>query len=224
MVARGGWCVGGICVSGWCGYNGLLVGPRGHDGPMPSSYLPGLDAMLVKPQRFAARWSLPVWSLSCAFVFVILVVSCVLLSRIDELSEESRAAGILVIVVALALPCACALTIAFAPLGFAVTADGIVVRRMAGNVWIWHAEIARIERIDRHDVGPAIRVWGSGGAFGFFGKFYSRRLGWFRGHMTDSKDLVLVTRINGSKFVISPHPAGLFVAAAHEAHKRSAGS
>lgn len=185
------------------------------------TYLPGFDAMLVKPQRFSATWSVPVWVLSCAFLLVVLVVSCVLLSRADKLSEDSQIARSAMVAVALALPCVCAVTIAFAPLGFAVTAGGIVVRRMAGNIWVSHTEIVRIDRIDRHDVRFAIRVWGSGGAFGFFGRFYSRRLGWFRSYVTDGDELILVTRIDGSKLVISPHPADLFLTVAQEARRQA---
>lgn len=177
--------------------------------------------MLVKPQRFAATWSGPVWVLSCAFLLVVLVVSCVLLSRVDKLGEDSQIARSVVVAVALVLPCACAVTIAFAPLGFAVTAGGVVVRRMAGNVWISHTEIARIDRIDRHDVGLAIRVCGSGGAFGFFGRYYSCRVGWFRSYVTDGDELILVTRIDGSKLVISPHPADLFLTVAQEARRQA---
>lgn len=108
-------------------------------------------------------------------------------------------------------------TILFAPLGFTVDPVGIIVHRLGPNIYIRHEEIAAIQRIEPVQIGFGIRVFGSGGFFGFFGSFYSRRLGRFRGCITNRRDLVLIELQDGTKLVLSPHPADAFVECAQRA-------
>jgi hypothetical protein len=102
-------------------------------------------------------------------------------------------------------------------LGFTVDSVGLVIHRLGPNVCIRYDEIAGIERIGARQVGLGIRTFGSGGFFGFFGLFYSRQLGRFRGYMTNRRDLVLITLRNGAKLVVSPHPGDFFVECAERA-------
>lgn len=108
-------------------------------------------------------------------------------------------------------------TILFAPLGFTVDPVGIIVHRLGPNIYIRHEEIAAIQRIEAVQIGLGIRVFGSGGFFGFFGSFYSRRLGRFRGCITNRRDLVLIELQDGTKLVLSPYPADAFVECAQRA-------
>ena len=55
--------------------------------------------------------------------------------------------------------------------------------------------------------------------FGFFGRFWSRRLGHHRMYATNMRDLVFVERVDGTKFILSPYPADVFVAAVEEARR-----
>jgi hypothetical protein len=58
-----------------------------------------------------------------------------------------------------------------------------------------------------------VRTGASGGFLGFYGRFWSRRLCSFRMYATNATDLVLVTKRDGSKMVLSPRDADQFIEA-----------
>ena len=115
------------------------------------------------------------------------------------------------------VPFVLVVAVLFAPLGYTVDAFGTVVNRLAPRVCILHSEIAEIRRLKRHEVGLAIRFCGSGGFFGSYGRYWSMRLGRYRAYTTNSKDLVLITRHDGMRFLLSPFPADAFIAAVENA-------
>jgi hypothetical protein len=76
-----------------------------------------------------------------------------------------------------------------------------------------HDRIREVRRIDSRKMGFAWRIFASGGLLGWFGWFYSRRLGRFRAYATNQRDLVLITETDGTKIVISPHSEDEFLEA-----------
>jgi len=102
-------------------------------------------------------------------------------------------------------------TVLFAPLGYTVERAGIVINRMGRNVYVLYDDILEVQRLGRGDVGFGIRLWASGGFFGFYGSFWSRRLGRVQAYVTDTRHLVLITRVDGRKLLVSPCPADVFM-------------
>jgi hypothetical protein len=82
--------------------------------------------------------------------------------------------------------------------------------------------LAGSSRVQRKEIGFAWRVFGSAGFWGWFGLFRSRRLGEFRACATNQRDLVLITKTNGTKMVISPHLPDAFLAAVRKNMGRAA--
>ena len=80
-------------------------------------------------------------------------------------------------------------------------------RRRCNGIW----------SLFEHQHGTRLRLGGSGGFFGWFGRFWSRRLGHHRMYATNGRDLVYIERVDGTKVVLSPFPADAFVAAVEEA-------
>jgi len=58
-----------------------------------------------------------------------------------------------------------------------------------------------------------LRLFGSGGFLGWFGFFYNGSLGRFWAYAGNRDDLVLLTKTDGRKIVLSPHPPDAFLAA-----------
>ncbi len=65
-----------------------------------------------------------------------------------------------------------AITCLFAPRGYLVSREGIIIRRAVGSFTIPAAEVESVELVAR--VRPGIRLWASGGLFGWFGLFTLR--------------------------------------------------
>lgn len=82
-------------------------------------------------------------------------------------------------------------TYAFAPRGYAVAEGSIMVRRLAGEVRIPLQGVRKVRRAEPGDLRRAIRLWASGGVFGYYGLFRSG-LGTARWYVTDRKKAVIV--------------------------------
>ncbi len=64
------------------------------------------------------------------------------------------------------------LTYLFAPRGFRVSPAGVIIRRPIGPIVIPHADIGTVDGVER--VKPGLRLFGSGGLFGWIGLFTIR--------------------------------------------------
>ena len=173
--------------------------------------------MTVRTRRFSAPWSAPTWFTTLLVILVAVIAAGAVLAKVETITSDNPAARERLTATALVVPLILMVAIAFAPLGYTVDEVGIVVNRMGPNIYILHSRIVEIRRLSRRDVGFSIRLGGSGGFFGFFGRFWSTRLGRHRAYVTNTKDLVLIRCDNGVKFLLSPYPADAFVEALAQA-------
>lgn len=84
-----------------------------------------------------------------------------------------------------------ALTYSYSPLGYSVGPEGVRIHRLRGPVLVPLAAIRGARRAAPDELG-GIRTFGSGGLFGFFGRFWSRRFGHYRAYVTHRHNLVVV--------------------------------
>jgi len=91
----------------------------------------------------------------------------------------------------------------FAPLAFEVNSDAVVVKRLGKDVVVPFERIRGIRRVEPGEVRRTWRLCGCGGFLGWFGLFYSRKLGRFWAYAGNQKDLVLLTQTDGTKIVIT---------------------
>ena len=173
--------------------------------------------MSIGVRRFASPWSAVTWLMTLLVIGVAIIAVGGVLSKAENVSSDDEASRAALIAAAMIVPVALLVAVVFAPLGYTVDDVGIVVNRMGPKVCILHGEIAVIGRIRRRDVGFCLRLGGSGGFFGSFGRFWSRRLGHHRMYATNSRDLVYIERVDGTKVILSPFPADVFIAAVEEA-------
>lgn len=99
---------------------------------------------------------------------------------------------------------------AFAPRGYGVAEGAIVVRRLVGEVRIPLQEVREVRRADPDELRRAVRLWASGGMFGYYGLFRSA-LGTARWYVTDRKKAVVVES-SGGTVVLSPDDVDGFLA------------
>jgi len=169
--------------------------------------------MSTSIRRFAASWSLTTWLTTILCIGVVVVVTGTALSQIDRVSPDDAVMRQRLSVAVMVVPFALMIEVLFAPLGYTADGMGIVVNSLGPRVCILHSEIAEIRRITRREVGFTVRVLGSGGFLGSYGRFWSARLGKHRAFVTNRKDMVLITQKDGSRFLLSPFPVDAFIAA-----------
>ena len=99
---------------------------------------------------------------------------------------------------------------ALGPSGFTIEAGVVRVERPLRPIEIPLREIREVGVLPDDGLRGAMKTFGSSGAFGHIGWFWSRRLGAFRMYATRSRRLVRI--VAGKRtFVLSPEPVDRFV-------------
>lgn len=177
--------------------------------------------MDLSVRTFRIRWSRLTWVVTVgACIIGALVVAAVVHTALslppgNSLSRVVLIAGVVSLVVFIFGTVAL-----FVPASFEVRSDAVVVKRVGWDVVIPCGEIREIRRVECEEARFTWRLFGSGGLFGWFGLFYNRCLGDFWAYAGNQEDLVLLTRTNAEKIVISPYPPDAFIAAVREAWQR----
>jgi Bacterial PH domain len=89
---------------------------------------------------------------------------------------------------------------AYSPRGYVIADRSIAVQRLAGRPRIALDDVRELRRATPDDSSGAIRLWGSGGLFGYYGLFSSAKLGKFTAYVINRNNKVLV--VSGSKTVL----------------------
>jgi len=144
-------------------------------------------------KQFRARWSIALWVMT---LFIAALVLCLLIFGLP-------APGALLAVIL----CVC---IPYVPRAFYISEHNLTVNRLGPDVVIRVNDIQGIRRVHRKDFGLTIRIFGVGGFFGYYGHYYSFRIGKFKAYATNLKSLVLITCDDRKKYVLSPENADEF--------------
>jgi hypothetical protein len=79
----------------------------------------------------------------------------------------------------------------------------LVILRRYKSVVIHADEVLSIDRLPKNALRGAVRTWGVGGFFGYFGHYYNGLIGAFKLYATSSDNLYQIRLANGKKIVIS---------------------
>ena len=104
---------------------------------------------------------------------------------------------------------------AYSPRGYIVADRAVIVQRLVGDVRVPVENARELRRVAPEDLRGCIRLWGSGGLFGYYGLFRTSKLGKCTWYATDRKKLIVL--IGESKTTIySPDDVDGFMAAVRE--------
>jgi hypothetical protein len=107
------------------------------------------------------------------------------------------------------------LTFLWSPLGYEIESGVLIVRRPIGRVRIPLKGLREARLAQHDDLNGCIRLFGSGGLFGYFGIFSTTKLGKSTWYCTNRKNLVVLVTENKT-IVLSPDdPTGLVAAVGH---------
>ena len=90
-----------------------------------------------------------------------------------------------------------------APQRLEIGDDKIVVLRRYRSVVLHREEIKSIEYVSKLSFRGAIRTFGVGGLFGYYGRYYAPALGSFTLYATSFQNLYLIKKWSGESIVIS---------------------
>ncbi|WP_264557879.1 PH domain-containing protein [Flavobacterium sp. N1718] len=99
---------------------------------------------------------------------------------------------------------------AYRPTAYEITAHGLLIHRPAGVVKIASSRIRQVQPLEKAQVRFALRTFGVGGLFGYFGSFYTKSLGSMTWYLTRLDALVLI-ETDREKLVLSPNDRDAFL-------------
>jgi len=89
------------------------------------------------------------------------------------------------------------------PLRYTVTDTELLIERPLGKIIIKKEDIQSVDVLQRSSISGAIRTFGVGGLFGYYGKYYNSAFGAMTWHLTRIDKPVLI-RTRKSKIMVSP--------------------
>ncbi len=146
-------------------------------------------------------------SFSASYDLTTKIVSLLAFAAVIGAVAASRSA-----VIAFLLFVAIFMTYAYSPRGYTCEGRSVIVRRLVGDVTIPLDGLREARPTTGDDFRGCMRLWGSGGLFGYFGSFRTKKLGKSTWYVTNRKNTVVV--VTASKTALfSPDDANGFLAA-----------
>jgi hypothetical protein len=140
---------------------------------------------------------------------VTLLFACIIFGQYSIIKDAER---IIHIFTRVALLLIYIIPIAFRPIDYTLSADQLIIHRLLSDVKIERNQIKSVEYVDKDKMGWAIRIFGVGGLFGYFGKFASKEMGNMTWYATRRDKTVLVTTTGNKKIIVTPDEPEAFVA------------
>lgn len=136
---------------------------------------------------FTCPWSLGV-TLITAIIIIILVASTYFIWTDDFPSSMLWLKYTLIIVFIATIIGG----LGYMPIRLIIENDKIILHRLFGAINIPINDIIEIKAITSSETAFSIRVFGSGGLFGYLGKFKNKKLGYYTMYATDINELILI--------------------------------
>ena len=90
----------------------------------------------------------------------------------------------------------------YMPIRLTIGNDKIILHRLFGTINIPIKDIVEIKAIQKSETAFSIRIFGSGGLFGYLGKFKNKKLGNYTMYATNVNELILI-RTDRKTYVFS---------------------
>jgi len=139
--------------------------------------------------------------ISTISILIFLLASGFIVYEIQNNNQISLSVKSIILIAPLSI----LLTYLFMPKQYEINENELVIHRKIGNLKIVLNEITNIEKIEQYtQLGFVIRLFGSGGLFGWLGIFYSGKYGIFKMYAGAASPLLMISYGNGKKIGISP--------------------
>jgi hypothetical protein len=162
--------------------------------------------------EFTCNWGMMPVIITVSVIIVIIFIS---VKCISPLVRRYRSKGknqvlVLLFLILSFLPVAAVIfTVLFMPLKISVRDGDVYVKQLKGGISIPLAGIVEIRRYAESDRKNTVRTFGSGGLFGYLGKFENPELGRFQMYVADMNNTVLIRTVEGVYVVSCENPDNL---------------
>jgi hypothetical protein len=145
--------------------------------------------------RYAAKYDFPSKLITHGIIIVTLLLLAAALNSFPEKPSITLGPAIMVITIFI--------TWGYCPMHYAIKEDTIIIKRPFKTLQLSLKDVHNISLIRYSDLGGNIRLFGSGGLFGYNGIFVSNTIGRYHMWCTNKETLVLI-EYKDKKILISP--------------------
>jgi hypothetical protein len=103
------------------------------------------------------------------------------------------------------------ITFLYRPVAYTINGDSISIKRLIGSKNIALSDIANVTAIERKQLRWAVRLFGVGGLFGYWGTFTNGQFGRMTWYATNLNKAVMIETKKGKRIVITPDTAADFI-------------
>ncbi len=165
-------------------------------------------------QRFSASLD----GLSKTLSFVVFAV--IIIPIVSILSLYSKSHNLAVLIAPALILVVLLIAMMYRVKAYELDATSLNILRPASTAKFPLHRIRSIRSVTTKELGFGIRTFGSGGFFGYFGKFYYRNIGHVTLYVTDRSKMLLIVLDDDKKIIISPDDTAGFMQAFQERMKK----
>jgi len=103
------------------------------------------------------------------------------------------------------------ITYALHPTSYEVKKDEVVINRPLQKISIQRSQISHFVKIEDGSLKWAIRTFGVGGLFGYFGQFWNKEFGSMTWYASRRDRAIMIHTIDNKKIVITPDETDIFI-------------
>ncbi|MDI9877909.1 PH domain-containing protein [Flectobacillus longus] len=104
-----------------------------------------------------------------------------------------------------------ALSLGYSPRSYQISGDYLTINRLFYDAKYERRKIEKVEVLNKEQMGFAIRTFGVGGLFGYFGYYASKNQGSMLWYATQREKFVMIHLEGNKKIVLTPDDAISFV-------------
>ncbi|MBK6825743.1 MAG: hypothetical protein IPG86_02120 [Chitinophagaceae bacterium] len=134
------------------------------------------------------------WAVTILFIIIIGI-------QVTELIREFS--GLSVFVIALLL-LTWVIAYALRPISYSITDKSVIIHRLLSDKTIARNNIKSVELFINGELNFAVRTFGVGGLFGYFGKFFKGSIGNMNWYATRRNKIVLIRTYESENIVVTP--------------------
>lgn len=139
---------------------------------------------------------------------VTILFASVIVAQLVMLAEAFNYTSVITMIVMIVIYL---IVLLFRPISYEITESMVCINRPLFDINFPINEIKSVEILEESRLSGVVRLFGVGGLFGYWGKFYSSKIGTMTWYATRRDQAILITTKEDKKIVLTPDEPENFV-------------
>ena len=137
----------------------------------------------------------------------ILFIGIAIGPKLFSKSENSEIPIVLIIILFLTY----GISYGFSPKSYIINENSVVINRLFKNVIVNRSQIKNVLKLENGKLSWSIRIFASGGFFGYFGRFWNKEFGNMTWYATRRDHAIMLITKSNQKIILTPDETDRFI-------------